>query len=606
MAALNLLRLGRPFSRGAFSRAFLAIDLNTQALYVEKVLSPHIPSFGRDIYADASFRRRVLDAVKAMFLREAGTMKELSHENIVPFVEVRMGEYPTIVMKYAGVTLGAVARNGTMSNSDIARFILDTTAALDYLHSNGIAHLDISPNNVFFDIDSGRYMLGDFSLATRVSAQADLTKVFGEIYAMARSAPPEALENKKLSKKSDIWMFGYCLLYALTGGRFEDTQKRPSEILESLGYDFEPLLAGTPHQSDEFLKEILRLTLAKDPKARITAAALHEKARAKYRKLSLDPVCKLLNEQLVKYNLAGVFGEVLERSTEPLDSYDGTSLNTGWQYLQAMLKMYPGIGLTHVFAARWFMAIHLQTGNVDVDENTTKNFDGALKAIVGFFPRPMAGFLMNRLYREVLLLSEDSKRRLPHFLERLNSYLAAYTQQDGFVVLARASVDTKTGEKVTSLESIINLTDYHGELVAINLDDYRSFRFDKAVPVRDIELRGQNYAVSAGNGTGLKSCYVILPHMSVAAVTYVERVDKETRGFGFYSTINGVFNRTFDVEFLFQALLKNRMLATEQKEQVKLDTANSHIGYVKTNAPLDESFFIFAGERILLGTEHDA
>ena len=67
-----------------------------------------------------------------------------------------------------------------------------------------------------------------------------------------------------------------------------------------------------------------------------------------------------------------------------------------------------------------------------------------------------------------------------------------------------------------------------------------------------------------------------------------------------------MFNRTFDVEFLFQALLKNRMLATEQKEQVKLDTANSHIGYVKTNAPLDESFFIFAGERILLGTEHDA
>ena len=100
--------------------------------------------------------------------------------------------------------------------------------AIQYLHSNGIAHLDIKPDNILLNLHKDDKIkdlrLCDFGGAIEISKTKKIRAKFGtEFY-----RPPEAdlqiskktpkyLSRKFLPKKADIWCLGATLYVMLTG-----------------------------------------------------------------------------------------------------------------------------------------------------------------------------------------------------------------------------------------------------------------------------------------------------------------------------------------------------------------------------------------------------
>lgn len=89
---------------------------------------------------------------------------------------------------------------------------------LQYLHGQGIAHQDISLENILYDADvSHRAVIIDFGLAVQCQSMKEhiLNTRAGKLFYMS----PEVYSGKPMVDPfaSDIWSMGICLLYMLIG-----------------------------------------------------------------------------------------------------------------------------------------------------------------------------------------------------------------------------------------------------------------------------------------------------------------------------------------------------------------------------------------------------
>jgi serine/threonine protein kinase len=90
--------------------------------------------------------------------------------------------------------------------SNYARQILE---GLEYIHFMEFAHLDIKPENILIDTNTGTAKLVDFGCSKKITTDPDSTKISTVFY-----VPPEALRktHKYDPRYWDIWSFG-CTLY---------------------------------------------------------------------------------------------------------------------------------------------------------------------------------------------------------------------------------------------------------------------------------------------------------------------------------------------------------------------------------------------------------
>jgi serine/threonine protein kinase len=99
-------------------------------------------------------RRGALDSQETeKFLREARSMAQLRHPNIVPVHEVgRDDETLYIVSDYIrGVPLSAKIADSRMSFREAAELLIKVASALHHAHEKGIVHRDLKPQNIMLD-----------------------------------------------------------------------------------------------------------------------------------------------------------------------------------------------------------------------------------------------------------------------------------------------------------------------------------------------------------------------------------------------------------------------------------------------------------------------
>jgi len=139
----------------------------------------------------------------------------LRHAHILPVQEYGFenDQRFTISPYISGGTLALKIKTASLSFEDILRLGIEISSALDYLHNQGIIHRDLKTSNILLDM-SGHTYLADFGLARMISTS---TLAFHTGHGTPPYAPPEQIQSKAITLKSDIFSFGILLFEMLTG-----------------------------------------------------------------------------------------------------------------------------------------------------------------------------------------------------------------------------------------------------------------------------------------------------------------------------------------------------------------------------------------------------
>ncbi|MCX4246419.1 serine/threonine-protein kinase [Paraliomyxa miuraensis] len=165
-------------------------------------------------------------------LREARTMAQLSHPNVLPVYDVeQVGELVYIAMEYVdGEHLGRWLERHAHTWQAVVEVFRQAGEGLQAAHRAGIVHRDFKPANVMMG-NKGRVLVTDFGLARACDRDDDLpgsarpidTSVEltedGELVGTPAYMPPEQLRGEPVDARADQYAFCLALYEGLFGRR---------------------------------------------------------------------------------------------------------------------------------------------------------------------------------------------------------------------------------------------------------------------------------------------------------------------------------------------------------------------------------------------------
>ncbi|CAK62492.1 unnamed protein product (macronuclear) [Paramecium tetraurelia] len=197
-------------------------------------------------------------------------LKKLDHPNIMSIYEffVDSKQLYIVTENYDGGTLLSRLKfenkeESTRKNQLIQIYFQQILAGLQYLHSNGINHKNLKPENILFQSQQSQLIkLVDYS-NTRVNKKDD------DILDLTYLAP-EVIQNQEFSQASDIWSCGVLLYEIWT--KFQpfkgDNYKEKKENILKCRITKDENWNQIPIQAQKLINSMLKI----DPSKRLTAA----------------------------------------------------------------------------------------------------------------------------------------------------------------------------------------------------------------------------------------------------------------------------------------------------------------------------------------------
>ncbi|MEG4055838.1 MULTISPECIES: serine/threonine-protein kinase [unclassified Microcoleus] len=265
----NHYRIVRELGHGGFGRTYLAEDAHRfNEPCVLKEFAPQV----HGSYA--------LQKSEELFEREAGVLYKLQHNQIPRFrelfrVSISDRGYLFLVQDYVPgqsyrFLLDARKRQGLrFIEAEINQLLLQILPVLEYIHSLGVLHRDISPDNLILRSSDGMPVLIDFGGVKQVAATVE--SLFAEANGTPGPAtrigklgyaPVEQMQMGIVSPHSDLYALAATVLVLLTG-------KEPHQLLDSqtLNWNWRAECSLSPN-----LSLVLDKMLAQQPSQRYSSA----------------------------------------------------------------------------------------------------------------------------------------------------------------------------------------------------------------------------------------------------------------------------------------------------------------------------------------------
>ncbi|MBD2429983.1 serine/threonine-protein kinase [Fischerella sp. FACHB-380] len=288
----------RQLGQGGFGRTYLAEDINRfRELCVLKEFSPQVQT------------AYVLKKAEELFQREATVLYKLQHPQIPRFRELFRSnfdgkEYLFLVQDYVeGQTYRSLLderlkKGLRFTESEVIQLLLQILPVLEYIHSLGVIHRDISPDNLMLrkptqtlpyqagtqgglnpysgGTEEGLPVLIDFGGVKQVAAvvvsqyyqpNAGAVTPPATLLGKFGYAPPEQMQTGLVEPHSDLYALAATALVLLTG-------KQPSELIDdytlawqwrreinlspTLGAVLDKMLSPVPQQRYQSAREVLQ------------------------------------------------------------------------------------------------------------------------------------------------------------------------------------------------------------------------------------------------------------------------------------------------------------------------------------------------------------
>ena len=233
-------RILHQLGHGGFGRTYLAEDINRfNERCVLKEFAPQL---------QGSF---ALEKAQELFEREAGVLYRLQHPQIPRFRELFRYKHQgkgrlLLVQDYVeGQTYHTLINNRSQqgikfSEAEISQLLWQLLPVLEYIHSLGVIHRDISPDNLILRSSDGMAVLIDFGSIKEVAnkAQSQLMQtisntktlsLIGTVLGKSGYAPPEQMERGIVGAHSDLYALAATAMVLLTG-------KEPQQLIDPNSY----------------------------------------------------------------------------------------------------------------------------------------------------------------------------------------------------------------------------------------------------------------------------------------------------------------------------------------------------------------------------------
>jgi serine/threonine protein kinase len=246
--------------RGGMAVVYRATDVRLNRRVAIKLLPPEL-AFNPD--------------VRERFLREAQTSAQLTHPHIVPIftVDEREGMVFFVMALVDGESLAQrLSREPQLPIADARRILADVADALAYAHGRGVVHRDVKPDNVMIDRGTGRAVVTDFGIARAAAGDSRLTVTGVAVGTPAYMSPEQAIGERELDGRSDIYSLGVVGYQMLAGEPPFRAANTPAMLVKHLSETPRPLDARRPDAPAGLVHAIMR-ALAKKPEHRWGDAA---------------------------------------------------------------------------------------------------------------------------------------------------------------------------------------------------------------------------------------------------------------------------------------------------------------------------------------------
>ncbi len=253
-------RIERELGQGGMAIVYLAHDVRHDRDVALKVLRPELAS--------------ILGGER--FLGEIKTTAHLQHPHILPLHDSGQADGLVFyVMPYvAGESLRErLTREKQLSVDEAVRITTEVASALEHAHRHAVVHRDIKPENIL--LEEGQALVADFGIALAVSRSEGGTRITETGMSLGTPhymAPEQAMGEREITPKADIYALG-CVLYEMLTGEPPFTGPTAQAIVARVMTELPRPLTLQRHTVPPHVEAAVLQALEKLPADRFASAA---------------------------------------------------------------------------------------------------------------------------------------------------------------------------------------------------------------------------------------------------------------------------------------------------------------------------------------------